>query len=227
MKTVNSIQSATAPIPIPYNHNNKNHHRYSRTQNIITGSYTDKHCSCSPKTNSFTDDKMKKQLVSSAPVLIDFDKDNDNVTFHELYFMNEDKDNDDLYGQSCPSFTNTFANKRNILSVHLVNGLNIDKNIIQSEYFYVLCDSPKIKDITHTLSYHILDSPKGILAFTNKEHVQVLREYLHLPYHVVKIEQRDLISYNEITKTKSIVLYNSYTDIESKSSYFLYFELSK
>ena len=222
MKTVNSIQSVTAPIPIPHNHNQKNH-RNIRTNNIITGSYTGKHCSCSPKSNSFTDDKMKKTLVSSAPVLIDFDKDNDNVTFHDELYFTIDENDDDLYGQSCPSFTHI----RSISSVHLVNGLNVDKNIVQSEDLYVLCDSPKIKDISNTLSYHILDSRKGILSFTNKEHIQILREYLHLPYYVVKIQKKDLISYNKLTKTSSIVLYNSYTDIESKSSYFLYFELNE
>lgn len=218
MKTLSSIQSVSAPIPIPYNHKQ---HRNSRINNVIQGSYCEKHCSCSPKTNSFTDDKMKKTLVSSAPVLIDFDRDNDTVAFHdELYFTIEDEN--DLYAQSCPVSTNI----KNISSVHLVNGLNIDSNIVQTNDLYVLCDSPKIKDISNTLSYHILDSRKGILAFTNEEHIQVLREYLHLPYHVVKIKRNDLIAYNKLTKTSSIVLYNSYTDVESKSSYFLYFELN-
>ena len=215
MKTVNSIQSVSAPIPIPYNHK---HYRSSRTNSIINGSYTEKHCSYSSKTNSFTDGKMKKTLVSSAPVLID--KDNDNIAFHdELYFTIED--DNDFYAQSCPLSTNI----KNISSVHLVNGLNIDKSVVQTEDLYVLCDSPKIKDISNTLSYHILDSKKGVLAFTNEEHIQVLREYLHLPYHIVKIKRKDLLTHNKLTKTSSIVLYNSYSDVESKSSYFLYFEL--
>lgn len=221
MKTVNSIQSVSAPIPIPFNHNHKQY-RNLATKNIITGSYTDKHCSCSPKTNSFTDGKMKKTLVCSAPVLIDFDKENDTISFHDDLYFSIEEDENDFYSQSCPISTNL----KTISSFHLVNGLNVDKQIIQSEDLYVLCDSPKIKDISNTLSYHILDSRKGILAFTNEEHIQVLREYLHLPYHVVKIKKKDLIYYNQLTKTSTIVLYNSYTDVESKSSYFLYFELN-
>lgn len=220
MKTVNSIQSTSVPIPIPYNHNHR-HYRNSRTNSIINSSYTEKHCSFSPTTNSFIDDKMKKTLVSSAPVLIDFDRDNETVAFHdEFYFAIED--DNDFYAQSCPLSTHI----KNISSVHLVNGLNIDKNIVQTDYLYVLCDSPKIKDISNTLSYHILDSRKGILAFTTQEHISILKEYLHLPYHIVKIKQNDLITYNKLTKTSSIVLYNSYTDVETKSSYFLYFDLN-
>lgn len=219
MKTINSIQSSSAPIPIPYNHNYK-HYRNARTNNIIHASYNEKHCSCSPKSNSFDDGKMKQTLVSSAPVFIDFEKDNDTVSFHDdIYFAIENEN--DVYAQSCPLFSHI----KNIISVHLVNGLNIDKNIVQTDDLYVLCDSPKIKDISNTLSYHILDSRKGILAFTTQEHINILREYLHLQYHVVKIKKNDLITYNKITKTSSIVLYNSYTDVESKSSYFLYFDL--
>jgi hypothetical protein len=221
MKPVHSFQPVSAPIPIPYNHNHKNY-RNSKVNSIITGSCEKKYCSCSPKTNSFSDDRMKQTLASSAPVLIDFDRDNEPVAFHdEFYFSIENED--EVYAQSCPLSTKI----KNISSVHLVNGLNIDKNIVQTEHLYVLCDSPKIKDVSNTLSYHILDSRKGILSFTNEDHIQVLREYLHLPYHVVKIKRNDLINYNKLTKTSSIVLYNSYTDVESKSSYFLYFELDK
>ena len=218
MKTVNSIQSVSAPIPIPHNHNHK-HYRNSRTTSIINGSHTEKHCSCSPKTNSFVDGKMKNVLVSSAPVLMNPER--DNVAFQDEFYFSIEDDND-FYAQSCPLSTSI----KNISSVHLVNVLNIDKSIVETEYVYVLCDTPKIKDISNSLSYHILDSRKGILAFTTQEHINILREYLHLPYHVVKIKRNDLITYNKLNKTSSIVLYNSYTDVESKSSYFLYFELN-
>jgi hypothetical protein len=214
MKSVNQIHLASSPIPIPMSYNNnKRNYRCSATKNI-------KHCNCSPiqspQTKSFTESNMKKQIASSAPVLIDFDKEADIVTF------NDETDDNDFYAQSCPS-SNTIINAS---SVHLVNGLNIEQNIKNVDEFYVLCDCPKIKDISNTLSYHILDSKKGIFAFINQQHIEVLKRYLQLPYYVVKINRKDLIHYNKTTKTSSIVLYNSYTDVESKSSYFLYYSLN-
>lgn len=219
MKTVNSLQSVSSPISIPYNHNQK-HYRNSKSNTILNGSYNEKHCSCSPKTNSFNDGKMKKTLVSSAPVF-DYETDNNKVAFQDEFYFTIDDDND-LYAQSCPIPMNISI--PNIASVHLVNGLNIDTSIYQTEYLYVLCDSPKIKDTSNTLSYHILESRRGILAFINEKYIQVLREYLHLQYYIVRIKRNDLFNYNRLTKTKCIIIYNSYTDIESKSSYFLYFE---
>jgi hypothetical protein len=213
MKSVNQIHLASSPIPIPYN--NKRNYRCSANKTL-------KHCNCSPmqspQRKSFTESKMKKQIASSAPVLIDFDKEADFVIDETCLSSDEN----DFYPQSCP-LSNTIMNAS---SVHLVNGLNTDKDIMQVEEFFVLCESPKIKDVSNTLSYHILDSKKGILAFTNEQHIQVLKRYLQLPYFVVKIHRNDLIYYNKMTNTSSIVLYNSYTDIESKSSYFLYYGLN-
>jgi hypothetical protein len=199
MKSVNQIHLSSSPIPIP-----KKNYRCSAIKNI-------KHCNCSPQRKSFTESNMKKHIASSAPVFIDFDKEADIVTFNDEYFMPLDE-----------TLSNTILNAS---SVHLVNGLNIDEKIMQINDFYVLCESPKIKDVSNTLSYHILDSKKGILAFNNEHHIQVLKRYLQLPYYVVKINKKDLINYNKDTKTSSIVLYNSYTDVESKSSYFLYYSL--
>lgn len=213
MISVNQIHTSTAPIPIPYN--NKKHYRCSVTKSM-------KHCCSpieSPRNNSNNGNMINKHMASSAPVLINFDKETDNVTFNDEFYFSLDES--DFYAQSCPPSNHTM----NISSVHLVNGLNIDKTILETDKFYVLCDLPKIKDVSNTLSYHILDSRKGILAFTNEQHIQVLKQYLQIPYYIVKINKKDLIDYNKTTKTTSIVLYNSYTDIESRSSYFLYFDL--
>lgn len=214
MKSVNQIHLSSSPIPIPLPQRS---YRCSATKTM-------KHCNCSPmhspQRTSYTHNNMKNQIASSAPVLIEFDKEADIITFNDEHGFSSDEN--DFYAQSCPS-SNTMMNAS---SVHLVNGLNIDKNIMQVEEFYVLCESPKIKDVSNTLSYHILDSKKGILAFINEQHIQVLKGYLQLPYHVVKINRKDLIHYNKSTKTSSIVLFNSYTDIESKSSYFLYYGLN-
>lgn len=216
MKSVNQIHPISTPIPIPYNNNKKNY-RCSPTNSR-------KHCNCSPiespQKQSFTDSNMRKQTASSAPVSINFDKEADIITFNDEFYFSLDEN--DLYAQSCPSSNHIM----NVASLHLVNGLNVDNSVLQTEHFYVLCDVPKIKNVCNTLSYHILDSKKGILAFTNEQHVHVLKKYLQLPYHVVKISKNDLINYNKTTKSSSIILYNSYTDIESKSSYFLYYDLN-
>lgn len=216
MKSVNQIHPISTPIPIPYNNNKKNY----RCSSISAK----KHCNCSPidspKKQSFSDSNMRNQTSSSAPVLINFEKESDIISFHDEFTYSLDEN--DLYPQSCP----TTSHIMNVSSVHLVNGLNIDTNVMETEHFYVLCDVPKIKNVSNTLSYHILDSKKGIMAFVNEQHIHVLKKYLELPYHVVKINRQDLIRYNKTTKSSSIILYNSYTDIESKSSYFLYYDLN-
>lgn len=109
--------------------------------------------------------------------------------------------------------------------VHLVDGLNVDEMVKNSDKYYVLCDCPKIKTPSNCLSYSLLETKKGVLAFTNKTHAMVLKEHLQLNYHVVEMTKDDFTAYNEAMKTNAIVLYNSYTDVELKASYFLYYTL--
>lgn len=131
----------------------------------------------------------------------------------------EDDEHEDFCLVSCNDVTQYLTSSR----VHLVNGLNVDISVIHSNVFYVLCDCPKIKTPSNYLSYSLLETKKGVLAFTTELYATVLKEHLSLNYYIVKVTKDDLIYYTEALKTNATVLYNSYTDIDVKSSYFLYF----
>lgn len=225
MKSVSPIHSASSPIPIPYliSYTSKplrhvsSCHSYNQRCN-----FNERLSSSSPtnslRTNISNDKTMQKTNESLSPVLIDFDKENDTVLFQEeLYFLNDDTD-------SCIEDLSESNDKE--YSVHLVNGLNVDRKVVETETLYVLCDCPKIKDIANTLSYVILETKKGILVFTDEEHIRILKNHLQHPYYIVKINKNDLIKYTKSVKSSCIVIYNSYTDIETRSSYFLYYDLS-
>lgn len=131
----------------------------------------------------------------------------------------QEDEQDDFCLVSCNDVTQYLTSSR----VHLVNGLNVDNSVTQSDVFYVLCDCPKIKTPTNYLSYSLLETKKGVLAFTTELYATVLKEHLSLNYYIVKMTKDELIYYTEALKTNAAILYNSYTDIDVKSSYFLYF----
>lgn len=131
----------------------------------------------------------------------------------------EDDEHEDYCLVSCNDVTQYLTSSR----VHLVNGLNVDNSIKHSDVFYVLCDCPKIKTPINYLSYSLLETKKGVLAFTTELYATVLKEHLSLNYYIVKVTKDDLIHYAKALKTNAAILYNSYTDIDVKSSYFLYF----
>jgi hypothetical protein len=137
-----------------------------------------------------------------------------------MFSMDDDEDKD-VCVVSCTDITRYLTSSR----VHLVNGLNVDKSMMGGDIYFVLCDCPKIKTPDNYLTYSLLETKKGVLAFTAKEYAKVMKEQLSLDYHIVKVTKDELASYTEALKTNAIVLYNSYTDMDVKTSYFLYFLL--
>lgn len=128
---------------------------------------------------------------------------------------------DDYCVISCKDITSYLTSSR----VHLVNGLNVDSSVTNCNQYFVLCDCPKIKTPSNYLSYSLLETKKGVLAFTQQDYAVVMKEQLALPYHIVQVTKEELIAYTNALKAQAIVLYNSYTDMDIKASYFLYFLL--
>lgn len=193
--------SASLPIPIQ---SNKVRNRYTSKKSLV-GSCTP------PKSNSMNSfDFYYNDSVSSSSFQSSANK----------YPYVEDLD-EDYCVVSCKDITSYLTYSR----VHLVNGLNVDNTVKDYEEYYVLCDCPKIKTPSNYLSYSLLETKKGVLAFTSKEHISVLKDQLDISYHVVEMTKNELMAYTFALKSNAIVLYNSYTDMDVKTSYFLYYLL--
>jgi hypothetical protein len=107
--------------------------------------------------------------------------------------------------------------------VHLVNGLNVNHSVLEKTHLYVLCDCPKVKDISKTLSYSFIESRHGIFAFTDKTILETLRNHLGIEYHVIGVTKDELQLYVDNVHVPAAVIYNSYSDIHERTSYFLYY----
>lgn len=204
---VSTTRTTTSSLPIPIIQNKTRNGR---------GQIHNRGFSSSPSVRSYELVKMH----SSSP-LNSFDTSShiSHVSsFNHIYDMDDDY---------CVISCNDISAYTSSCRVHLVDGLNVDKKIKDCDKYYVLCDCPKIKTPFNHLSYSLLETKKGILAFTNKSHAMVLKEHLQLDYHVVEMTKDDFTAYNVAMKTNAIVLYNSYTDVEIKASYFLYYTLER
>lgn len=110
--------------------------------------------------------------------------------------------------------------------VHLVNGLNVNPTVLEKTHLYVLCDCPKVKDISKTLSYSFIESRHGIFAFIDKSILETLKNYLGLEYHIIEITKEDLQYYVDTIHVPAAVIYNSYSDIGDRTSYFLFYVIN-
>lgn len=110
--------------------------------------------------------------------------------------------------------------------VHLVNGLNVNPTIVENAHLYVLCDCPKVKDINKTLTYSFVESRHGIFAFTDKSILETLKNYLGLEYYVIAVTKDELQSYVDAIQVPAAVIYNSYSDMHDRTSYFLFYLLN-
>ncbi len=191
------VKTTSCPIPIPQGKSG----RYQRHRLFPSP----KNSSDSPLDKLYCD-----ALSASAPAQA-------TVAAHELV----DYD-DEVCAISCADLRSYLSKGR----IHLVNSFTVHWESAKLERFYVLCDCPKIKTPQNRLSYSLLESKKGVLVFADKSHAKVLKDELDLPYHVVEVIKSDLLEYTNATKSSSVIVYNSYTDIETKTSYFLYFELN-
>lgn len=119
------------------------------------------------------------------------------------------------------------TNKANRNTVYLVDAINVESSLKHIEKLYVLSDVPKVKDATKTLGYTFLETHHGVLASTNQDMMKSIKVFLDLPHYVIAVGRQDYdiyISYVN-SKSRTVVIYNAYCDIYSKSTYFLYFTL--
>lgn len=110
--------------------------------------------------------------------------------------------------------------------IHLVNGLNVNQSVLEKAPLYVLCDCPKVKDISKTLSYSFVESRHGIFAFTDKTILETLKNYLGLEYYVIGVTKDELQLYVDNVHVPATVIYNSYSDIGDRTSYFLFYTIN-
>jgi len=216
-----SKKSVSAPIPIPHGNarsflqRGNNLHTCRKTVAHSMDVDSGNKSNASTPVSSPLERGKYKPIAVSAPIFPTADAEEHehdlfcNIEFNYEYYEGLD---------------NLFKRKEH--HVHLVNGMNVDNAITDRDTFYVFCDCPKIKNISNRLSYSLLETKRGLLAFSNKDHMQVLKDYLKLPHYIVEINKNDLLGYACDNKSSVLVLYNSYTDLETKSSYFLYFNMN-
>lgn len=109
--------------------------------------------------------------------------------------------------------------------IHLVDGLNVEKVVMNTETLYVLSDVPKVKDMSKFLTYTFLDTKHGILACTSKQILTKIKDHLELPHYVIQMTKLDFNTYISTNRLSAIVIYNCYSDLTSKATYFLYYSL--
>lgn len=110
--------------------------------------------------------------------------------------------------------------------VHFIN--SCPPCIPNLQEYYCLSDIPRVKDYANRLSYNIVECEYGILLFSEKSHLSVLKDYLHLDYYVTHITEEQLTLYRQQSNglnLDAIVVHNSYSDIQTQTSYFLYYAL--
>lgn len=93
------------------------------------------------------------------------------------------------------------------------------------QYYYVLCDVPEIKNFDAPLTYNILENSSGVIAFTSRHNLEFLRSYIKHPYHVVELNESQLLQFLEAGNRKGVAIHNCYSDIYEQKTYFIFHEL--
>lgn len=110
--------------------------------------------------------------------------------------------------------------------VHFINGT--PPCFKKPQILYCLSDIPKIKDSSNRLNFTIAECDNGLLMFEERAHLLVLKDYLKLDYYVTGLTDDQLNSYRvKLNGTCSdvVIVYNSYSDLKTRSSYFLYYTI--
>lgn len=110
------------------------------------------------------------------------------------------------------------ALKKQSHSTHFVDSINVSEKVMNTKVLYVFKD-PIINNDNFV---HI---KQGVFAATSSFTLEVLKEHLDLYFEVYGITQKDFIVYLSIKEANGIVIYNAYSDLQSKNTYFLYFEM--
>jgi hypothetical protein len=102
-------------------------------------------------------------------------------------------------------------------NVHLVNGLNVDTKVLKMQPLYVYKD-PKYNHETYT------EFKTGVLASTSQTTLNTIKEHLNLTHDIKEIKFDDLQCYLQNINKPCSVIYNSYSDVNGRTSYFLYYD---
>ena len=110
------------------------------------------------------------------------------------------------------------ALKKQIPSTHFVNGINVSEEVLDSKIMYVFKDPIMETD-------NFVQIKQGVLSATSSTTLEALKKHLDLYFLVYGISQKDFRVYLSHSQVNGIVIYNAYSDLRNKNTYFLYFEM--
>jgi hypothetical protein len=102
-------------------------------------------------------------------------------------------------------------------SVHLVNGINVSDDVINTKVVYVFKDPLQNND-------KLVKVNQGVLAATYPTTLDSLKTKLDLYFPVYAISKKDFKLYLQEHNVNGIVIYNAYSDMRKKTTYMLYFD---
>lgn len=108
---------------------------------------------------------------------------------------------------------------KNKPSIHFVNGLNVEKQLIRPKYLYVFRD-PLLKD------NKFISLNQGVFASISQYTLNEIKNDIDLYFDIQNVLYDDFQTYLEDRKENAVVIYNAYSDIKQFKTYYLYFEIS-
>ena len=103
-------------------------------------------------------------------------------------------------------------------SIHFVNGLNVSQDIIDSKVVYVFKDPLQADD-------KLVQIKQGVLASVTPNTLHSLKKQLDLYFEVYTISNTDFKLYLLENNTNGLVMYNAYSNLSNRNTYFLYFDI--
>lgn len=104
-------------------------------------------------------------------------------------------------------------------SIHFVNGLNVEKQLIKPKHLYVFRD-PLLKN------NKFISLNQGVFASISRHTLNEIKSEIDLYFDIQNILYDDFETYLEERKQNAVVIYNAYSDLKQFKTYFLYFEMS-
>lgn len=102
--------------------------------------------------------------------------------------------------------------------VHLVNGMNVRDELLNTKVLYVFKDPSLNGDGLVTVT-------QGVLASISQNTLESLKQHLDLDFTVHGISKGDFELCLMDHDSNGIVIYNAYSSLRDKCSYYLYYEV--
>lgn len=71
-----------------------------------------------------------------------------------------------------------------------------------------------------------MHSKYGLLAFMSYDYMDVVKTHIKSSDTICRLSQAELVNYIQESNTNATVIYNSYCDVLTQTTYFLYFDIS-